>query len=215
MSEKKPKREIAQQEEDIEEFSDVGHQIINEQAPKTLLSELNRIQRDLKAPKDQKNTYGGFNYRSAEDILEAYKKVAGDTVVTSSDELWQIGERIYVKSNVTFEFGSETKTVTAFAREPDVQKGMNESQITGSASSYAKKYALNSLFAIDDSKDADFTQDEMDKINEMERHEAEISMIDDLDTLKNYWETNKGLGKEFASLITKRKMKIQNENPQD
>jgi hypothetical protein len=182
----------------------------------TLQSELGRIQKELKAPKNQKNTYGGFNYRSAEDILEAYKKVAGDTVVTSSDSIVDIGNRIYIKSTVTFELGTESKSVDGFAREPDAQKGMNESQITGSASSYAKKYALNALFAIDDSKDSDFTKEDEAKVIEMEKHEAEVSMIDDLETLKDYWEENKGLGKEFASIVTKRKLKIQeNANSQN
>ena len=187
---------------------------INIEAPKTITTELNRIQKTLKAPKNQKNTYGGFNYRSAEDIIEAYKPIAGDTVLVVSDDVVLIGNRIYVVSTVQLQLGEQSATVKGFAREPDVQKGMNESQITGSASSYAKKYALNHLFAIDDSKDADFTEDEINKMNAMEIHESEISMIDDLDALKVYYETHKGLGKEFGSLVMKRKLKIQNDNPQ-
>ena len=175
----------------------------------TLQEEINRIQKNIKAPKDQKNTHGGYSYRSAEDILEAYKKVAQTTILTSTDSFLEIGGRIYIKSTVTIEFNKESKSVDGFAREPLLQKGMNESQITGSASSYAKKYALNSLFAIDDSKDADFTEDEMNKINEMEKHEGEISMIDDIEKLKEYYEEHKGLGKEFNNLVMKRKIKIE------
>ena len=179
---------------------------------KTIMSELNRVQKELKAPKDQKNTFGGFNYRSAEDILEAYKKIAGESVVTSSDSIELIGNRIYVKCTVTFHYEEKCKDVDAYAREPEVQKGMNESQITGSASSYAKKYALNSLFAIDDCKDTDYSKEDEAKIIEMEKHEVEISMIDNLDSLKAYWEQNKGLGKEFSSLVTKRQLKLKEQN---
>ena len=171
--------------------------------------ELNRIQKELKAPKNQRNDYGSFDYRSAEDILEAYKKIAKDSTITINDTIKYIGERYYIESTATLTLEEESISSVAFAREPEAQKGMNESQITGSASSYARKYALNALFAIDDSKDADFTEDDKKHIELMEKHESAISMIDDIDELKKYYKDNEGDGKEFANMITKRKLKIQ------
>lgn len=121
------------------------------------MKNLINIQCKLKAPKNRKNTYGGYNYRSAEDILTAVKPLLEqyECTMTISDDIVQIGERIYVKATVTFSDGTETKAVTAYAREAEARKGMDESQITGTASSYARKNALNGLFLIDDIKDAD------------------------------------------------------------
>jgi hypothetical protein len=122
---------------------------------------LNRIQSDLVAPKNLRNTFGGYNYRSAESILEALKphlKEHGATL-TISDEIVEVGGRVYVKATVSFMVDGETITATAFARESETKKGMDESQITGACSSYARKYALNGLFCIDDTKDADATND--------------------------------------------------------
>ena len=116
------------------------------------------IQQGLKAPKGQYNSFGKYHYRSCEDILEAVKELLGDQscILNISDELVLIGDRYYVKATATIT-NSEGKSVstTAFAREPIDKKGMDESQITGMASSYARKYALNGLFCIDDTKDAD------------------------------------------------------------
>jgi len=176
-----------------------------------LIKQLNKIQQNLKAPKNQRNEYGGFNYRNAEDILEAYKKIAEDTVLLLKDEIIQLGERYYLKATATICLGEEKISVEALAREPQIQKGMNESQITGSASSYARKYALNALFAIDDNKDADFTEDDKRRIEELEKYESEISMIDDIKELETYYHDNKDknkIGKEFTNLITKRKLKL-------
>lgn len=116
-----------------------------------------QIQSELKAPKNQRNSFGNYNYRSAEDILEAVKPllVNNDCTLTLSDEVVEIGGRIYVKATATFNDGQADKVVTAYAREAETKKGMDESQITGTASSYARKYALNGLFLIDDTKDAD------------------------------------------------------------
>lgn len=122
---------------------------------------LNRIQSELVAPKNLRNTFGGYNYRSAESILEALKphlKEHGATL-TISDEIVEVGGRIYVKATVSLMAEGETITATAFAREAETKKGMDESQITGACSSYARKYALNGLFCIDDTKDADATND--------------------------------------------------------
>ena len=121
---------------------------------------LAKVQGELKAPKNQYNSFGKYNYRSAEDILSAAKPlcIASGLLLTLSDEITEIGGRIYVKATATVrdtETDSEPVTVTASAREPAEKKGMDDSQITGTASSYARKYALNGLFAIDDTKDAD------------------------------------------------------------
>ena len=124
---------------------------------------LSKIQCELVAKKGQRNNFGKYNYRSCEDILEGLKPLLEEyeCSIILSDNIKIIGNRIYVESMATLRNVSEGCTPcvlaqsTAFAREPESQKGMNEAQITGSASSYARKYALNGLFAIDDSKDAD------------------------------------------------------------
>lgn len=126
---------------------------------KTLVERLAKIQETLKAPKGQMNKFGGYAYRSCEDILEAVKPLLGGLILTVSDEVVEIGGRVYVKATAKITDGKEVESVSSFAREPQDQKGMNEAQITGSASSYARKYALNGLFLIDDTKDADATND--------------------------------------------------------
>ena len=126
------------------------------------------IQEKLKAPKGQRNNFGNYNYRNAEDILEAVKPlcVAMKAVLTISDEMIMLGDRFYVKATATLTNAEDSGTVvvSAYAREPEEQKGMNAAQITGSASSYARKYALNGLFSIDDTKDAD-SQDNRPVVN--------------------------------------------------
>ncbi len=119
------------------------------------MEKLAKIQKELKAPKGQLNKFGGYNYRSCEDILEAVKPLLDGAILTLQDEIINIGDRFYVKATATFTDGTYTHSVTAMAREPETKKGMDESQITGMASSYARKYALNGLFCIDDTKDAD------------------------------------------------------------
>ena len=115
------------------------------------------IQKELKADKNQFNSFGKYNYRNCEDILEAVKPLLGDAILTISDEVVNIGNHNYVKSTATIRNGIEVESTTAYAREALEQKGMNDSQITGSTSSYARKYALNGLFCIDDTKDSDST----------------------------------------------------------
>jgi hypothetical protein len=121
------------------------------------MENLIKIQQELKAPKGQYNSFGKYKYRSAEDILEAVKPLLGkyNVQLTLSDEIVEVGGRIYVKATANICEGGEKVTVTAFAREPADKKGTDDSQITGAASSYARKYALNGLFLIDDTKDAD------------------------------------------------------------
>jgi len=124
---------------------------------KTITQVLSDIQSKLIAPKGQTNKFGGYKYRSCEDILEGLKTLISDygVSVTLEDDIVMVGNRIYVKATATLSYDNETKSATAFAREPESQKGMSEPQLTGSASSYARKYALNGLFAIDDTKDHD------------------------------------------------------------
>lgn len=125
------------------------------------MKNLIKIQSELKSPKNQRNNFGNYNYRNCEDILEAVKPLLDkyECAVTISDDIVEIGGRIYVKATATFydiKLGINS-SVSAYAREPEQQKGMSESQITGASSSYARKYALNGLFLIDDTKDADAT----------------------------------------------------------
>ena len=124
-----------------------------------IIEKLLNIQQELKAPKNQRNNFGGYNYRSCEDILEATKpllKKYGCTL-TVGDELVQVGERYYIRAEakLTDIEDNLTYTNTAYAREEETKKGMDAAQITGTASSYARKYALNGLFCIDDTKDPD------------------------------------------------------------
>lgn len=119
------------------------------------MKKLNEIQQKLKAPKGQFNSFGEYAYRSCEDILEAIKPLLGEATLTISDDIVLIGNRYYVKATVTLKDDKEEVSNTAFAREEEDKKGMAGSQITGAASSYARKYALNGLFCIDDTKDAD------------------------------------------------------------
>jgi hypothetical protein len=123
------------------------------------------------------NTFGKYKYRSCEDILEAVKPLLGDLVLTISDDIVEVGGRVYVKATVSINSGSGSVSTTAFARESETKKGMDDSQITGSASSYARKYALNGLFCIDDTKDADATN-QHDKPSVID--ESQLAVIYDL-----------------------------------
>lgn len=120
-----------------------------------LIKKLAVIQKDLKAPKNQTNAFGKYKYRSCEDILEGLKLVLDGLVVNITDDVVMVGDRIYIKATVSLTDGKDTLSSSAFARESLTKKGMDDSQITGTASSYARKYALNGLFLIDDTKDAD------------------------------------------------------------
>ena len=140
----------------------------------SVYKKLIEVQTKLKAPKNQYNSFGKYSYRNCEDILEALKpilKEVGATIIIS-DEVVSVNERYYVKATVKF-IDTETGEVveaSANAREEDNKKGMDSSQLTGSTSSYARKYALNGLFAIDDTKDSDFTNthDKEDKKKTLE-----------------------------------------------
>lgn len=121
------------------------------------MNELLAIQRELKAPKGRFNKFGGFNYRSCEDICEAAKPILAkhDAILTLTDDLILLGEWVFLKSTATLKVGGETYISCGFARLDREKKGMDSAQLTGSASSYARKYALNGLFLIDDERDPD------------------------------------------------------------
>ena len=124
---------------------------------KTFVEKLIAVQTALKAPKGQYNSFGNYNYRSAEDILNAVKPLNKEQglLLTLSDEPLLIGDWHYIKATATITDGIIKESFTAYARESFTKKGMDDSQITGAASSYARKYALNGLYLIDDTKDAD------------------------------------------------------------
>ena len=143
------------------------------------MEKLIRIQTKLKAPKGQTNSFGGYQYRSCEDILEAVKPLLAEEglLLTITDEMVEIGGRVYVKATAKISDGEQAVKVSAYAREAETKKGMDDAQLTGACSSYARKYALNGLFLIDDAQDAD-TQD----------NTTEVVYIDDkqLSTIRDY-----------------------------
>lgn len=143
---------------------------MNEEKPEkkkemTVFQKLCFIQGKLKAPKSQTNAFGKYKYRSLEDILEAIKPLLAEVeaAVMFQDEVVLIGERFYVKTRISLlgakagDASADCISTFAYSREPEIKKGMDASQITGTASSYARKYAANALFAIDDQKDSDTT----------------------------------------------------------
>lgn len=122
---------------------------------KEFYSRLAEIQRTLNAPKNQYNNFGKYKYRSCEDILEGVKPLLNGLFLSISDEIVPVGDRYYVKAMATITDGETSHTASAMAREEESKKGMDAAQVTGATSSYARKYCLNGLFGIDDSKDAD------------------------------------------------------------
>lgn len=132
---------------------------------KEFIEKITKVQKELKAPKSKYNSFGNYNYRSTEDILEAAKPllVEEGLVLNITDKLENIGERYYVKATAAITDGEDSFISSAYARECAAKKGMDESQITGSASTYARKYALNGLFCIDDTKDADTDEQEKER----------------------------------------------------
>nr|DAI11494.1 MAG TPA: ERF superfamily protein [Caudoviricetes sp.] len=158
---------------------------------KTLTESLCEVQGALKAPKGQYNSFGKYAYRSCEDIVEAVKPLltARGLLLTMTDEIVLIGARFYVRATATVTDGKDTVSNTAFAREPDDKKGMDPSQVTGMSSSYARKYALNGLFCIDDTKDAD-TMDNRQKPADpvkVEQAIAEVNAAKSPDELTALW----------------------------
>jgi hypothetical protein len=156
------------------------------------MKDLLNVITELKAPKGQRNNFGNYNYRSCEDILEAVKPLLlkHSLMMSISDKVINIGSHNYIESTViVFDLsGKVVNTVTAYAREPETQKGMSDSQLTGSTASYARKYALNGMYLIDDTKDAD-TQDNSKNATTADYKEqtARINSSETMDVLKMTW----------------------------
>lgn len=147
-----------------------------------IFAKLQAVQAELKAPKGQYNSFGKYKYRSCEDILEAAKPVLAKhgAAIVISDQIVQVGERYYIKATARFydaEKDGASVDNTAWAREPDDKKGMDPSQITGTASSYARKYALNGLLLIDDTKDADTDEHQNQTAAPKESKAAKIAKL--------------------------------------
>ena len=182
------------------------------------MKELLQIQHTLKAPKGNFNSFGKYKYRSAEDILEAVKPLLNTNKcsLTISDDVVMMGARFYIKATVTlFNEKGESVTTTAYAREEDEKKGMDASQVTGAASSYARKYALNGMFAIDDTKDADalntspaYTQAPKKDLSAVKKT---VNSCKTMDELVNVWNNYESLHKDadFKQLFTNKKIQLQ------
>ena len=157
------------------------------------MKELIAIQSELKAPKSQFNKFGGYKYRKAEDILEAVKPLLAKQKCTLiiTDDVVLIGNRIYVKATATIKNeNGECETTNGWAREEETKKGMDGSQITGASSSYARKYALNGLFAIDDNADSDTTNDGQHQTQQQAQTQAQQPASNQF----NSNDLNEGLG---------------------
>lgn len=184
------------------------------------MKELIQIQTRLNAPKNQRNKFGGFNYRSAEDILESLKPLLKETecFLNITDSIELVGDRYYIKATATITNREGVQvSSSAFAREELTKKGMDASQITGSTSSYARKYALNGLFAIDDNRDADtdeFKKQQDKPTKEVDSKEdvslalqqiKEAQTLGDLTKVYNDWTAFQKDKRFLSSLTAKRK----------
>jgi hypothetical protein len=156
-----------------------------------LREELARIQQELKAPKSQYNSFGKYKYRNLEDILEAVKPLLNGVIFTLSDTVEAIGQYNYVKAEAKVEVPGDEIAVTAYAREADQQKGMNPAQISGSTSSYARKYAVNGLFLIDDTKDDDFNNTGKGKTKPQDEEIVVVPDLEDIDAATGLSEQKK------------------------
>lgn len=176
----------------------------------SIMEKLAAVQQEVKAPKNLYNSFGDFKYRSAESILEAVKPVLAkhNAIIILTDSIEEVGGRIYVKSNATI-YDIEDGTAffaSAFAREPDEKKKMDSAQITGTASSYARKYALNGLLLLDDTKDPD--TDEYQRQNrETKPEKLDSETIKTIVSLAKLAEVDlwKALGGNDISTLTKKR----------
>jgi len=166
-----------------------------------LLKHLANIQKTLNAPKSQWNSFGKYNYRTCEDILQAVKPLLGDAVIIMNDDIFMAADRVYVKSTATISLNGDVLESTAFAREPLIKKGMDESQITGTASSYARKYALNGLLLIDDNKDPDVSPEHVKEKIESCKSVGNLNEI--------YKELNDSDKLKFKKLFSDKKTELQ------
>ena len=173
---------------------------------------LMNVQKELKAPKSQRNNFGNYNYRSQEDILEAVKPLLADNGLHMfiTDEIIQVADRVYVKATVTISNGEKELSVSASARESESKKGMDESQITGATSSYARKYALNGLFLIDDTKDADATNDHKEEDLQKKFLEAlgKTKDFEDLNNLMTFSDFPREIWKQVGKNVLEQAEKV-------
>lgn len=172
---------------------------------KEFIEKIGIIQKRLVVQKKQRNTFGNYSYRSCEDILEEVKKHIGELTLLIDDEIVMVGERYYIKATVTITDGEHLVKVASFARESLDKKGMDSAQITGAASSYARKYALNGLFMIDDTKDPDTY------IGKRETQKKNLYSAKSEVELRSMWSSltavEKKTLKESKDLVKKRLMK--------
>lgn len=169
---------------------------------KTINDKLRYIQQRLNAPKDLRNEFGKYNYRSCESILKAVKPLLEETgtTIVLNDAIELIGDRFYLKSVAKLSDGEQSVMATAYAREDAVKKGMDGAQLTGATSSYARKYALNALFCIDDNKDADSTnKHKTDKASIIEDALAEISAAASTEAVKAIYKKYLGIDASLCS----------------
>lgn len=188
---------------------------------KSFTEKVIEVQRNLKAPKSQFNKFGGYKYRKCEDILEAVKPLLAERglYLTINDDIVVVGDRYYIKATATITDGNQSLSNTAFAREEEAKKGMDASQVTGTASSYARKYALNGLLAIDDTQDADATEnssaakkprraDSADKARAI----AEVYAASSVEAIGNIYRSYPPLAKDtdFITACAQAKQKLKN-----
>lgn len=171
------------------------------------MKELIEIQKELKAPKGQYNSFGKYKYRSAEDILEAVKPLLHKhgCQLTISDEIVLIGDRYYVKATATITNGEESVQTTAYAREDFEKKGVDSSQLSGATSSYARKYCLGGLFLLDDSKDADTEEYANQQKGKTETKTERKASPVQLKRLKEFY------GDKFGEYLAKNNLKSEDE----
>ena len=181
---------------------------------KEILSKLQFIQSGLKAPKSQYNQFGKYKYRKAEDILEAVKPLLKETgcVLLISDDICFVEGRFYVKATATLRYGDEEVSATAFARESDSKAGMDSAQVTGAASSYARKYSLNGLFCIDDTADPDVTNTHgsNDGVKEAVDYLNKCNTPEEVEYAWNYYQPYYGENETFKVAYMKKKKALTN-----
>lgn len=173
------------------------------------MKELLKIQGELKAPKTQENKYGKYQYRSLEDILEAVKPllIKYECLLRINDEIVNIGDRFFVKAIATLKNSTgEIIENVSYAREALAKKGMDEAQITGATSSYARKYCLNGLFLIDDTRDADTQNNQKNDASEITKKINSCKSLAELKDLYNKTKNKTGL----TSLFTAKKQELEN-----
>lgn len=180
-----------------------------------LIKKIASIQGELKAPKGQYNSFGKYKYRSCEDILEAVKPllVKHQLLLTITDDIVVVGDRIYVKATVKITDGKNEVFNSAFAREEETKKGMEGSQVTGASSSYARKYALNGMFCIDDTKDSDATNIHgNEQKSNIEKVIAEINGATTIEKLTEIHKANPDLHQEiaFMNALSSKKKTLKN-----